>query len=154
MKHTLTFETQLSCNVKTLFDFHADTNNLPLITPKDTSVQILKLKTPLKEGNEAVLRIKKGWLAFTWELTFEKVEPPYLIVDVATRSPFKLFRHEHQFIEVNDKESILRDEVTFSLPFEPLSTVAVWFVKQDMQKMFAYRHAQTKAYLSEQNSEL
>ena len=154
MKHTLIFETQMPCDVKTLFDFHADTNNLPRITPEDTSVEILKLDTTLKEGNEAVLRIKKGWLAFTWELTFEKVDYPYLIVDVATRSPFKSFRHEHQFIEVNEGESILRDEVTFSLPFEPLSAVVVWFVKKDMQKMFSYRHAQTKAYLSEQNSEL
>lgn len=148
MKHILTFETPLLCSVKTLFDFHADTNNLPLITPKDTSVKILKLKTPLKEGNEAVLRIKKGWLAFTWELTFEKVEYPSLIVDVATRSPFKLFRHEHHFIELNGTHSILRDVVTFSLPLELLSAIAVWFVKKDMEKMFAYRHAQTKAYLA------
>ena len=36
MKHTLIFETPLACSVKTLFDFHADTNNLPLITPPDT----------------------------------------------------------------------------------------------------------------------
>lgn len=55
MKHTLIFETPISCSVKTLFDFHADTNNLALITPKDTSVEILKLETPLKQGNEAVL---------------------------------------------------------------------------------------------------
>lgn len=154
MKHTLIFETHMPCNVKTLFNFHADTNNLPLITPKDTSVKILKLDTPLKEGNEAVLRIKKGWLAFTWELTFEKVDYPHLIVDVATRSPFKTFRHEHHFIEVNGGHSILRDEVTFSLPFEPFSAIAVWFVKRDMHKMFAYRHAQTKVYLSGQGSEL
>lgn len=148
MKHTLIFETPIPCSAKTLFNFHADTKNLPLITPKDTSVEILKLETPLKEGNEAVLRIKKGWLSFVWELTFEKVVYPHLIVDVATHSPFKLFRHEHHFIEVDARHSILRDEVTFSLPYEPLSTVAVWFVKKDMKKMFAYRHAQTIKYLS------
>jgi len=144
MKHTLIFEIPIPCNVKTLFDFHADTKNLPLITPKDTSVEILKLETPLKEGNEAVLRIKKGWLSFVWELTFEKVVYPNLIVDVATHSPFKVFRHEHHFIEVNQSHSILRDKVTFSLPFEPLSSVALWFIKKDMQKMFTYRHEQTK----------
>ncbi len=144
MKHTLIFETPLPCSVQTLFYFHADTKNLPLITPPDTSVEILKLETPLKEGNKAVLRIKKGWLVFTWELTFEKVQSPHLIVDVATRSPFKLFRHEHHFIEVNGGHSILRDVVTFSLPFWPLSNIAVWFVKKDMEKMFAFRHDRTK----------
>jgi len=152
MKHTLTLEIPLPCSVQTLFDFHADTNNLPLITPPDTTVKILKLEAPLKEGNDAKLRIKKGWLAFTWELTFEKVQSPHLIVDVATKSPFKSFRHEHQFVEVGKTNSILRDVVTFSLPFEPFSAIAVWFVKRDMEKMFAYRHAQTKAYLSEQAS--
>ena len=144
MKHTLIFETPIPCRVKTLFEFHADTKNLPLITPKDTSVDIIKLETPLKVGNEAVLRIKKGWLSFVWELTFEKVIYPNLIIDVAVRSPFKFFKHEHHFIEVNRTHSILRDKVTFSLPFEPLSVVAVWFVKRDMKKMFAYRHQKTK----------
>ncbi len=154
MKHTLIFEIPLPCSVKTLFDFHADTKNLPLITPTDTSVEILKLETPLKQGNEAVLRIKKGWLSFVWELTFEKVVYPTLIIDVATRSPFRLFRHEHHFIEVDDAHSILRDEVTFSLPFEPLSTVALWFVKKDMQKMFAYRHARTKEIIDLKSDQL
>ena len=144
MKHTLIFETPLPCSVKTLFDFHADTNNLPLITPKDTSVEILKLEIPLTQGNEAVLRIKKGWFSFVWKLTFEKVDYPHLIVDLATRSPFKLFRHEHHFIVVDATHSILRDVVTFSLPFEPLSAVAVWFVERDMKKMFSYRHQKTK----------
>lgn len=154
MKHTLTFETQLACNVKILFDFHADTKNLPLITPPDTTVKILKLDTPLQQGNDARLRIKKGWLAFTWELTFEKVQAPHLIVDVATKSPFKTFKHEHHFIEVNGRHSILRDVVTFSLPFEPLSSPVVWFVKGDMKKMFNYRHMKTKNIVEKLGSSL
>ena len=59
MKHTLIFETPIPCSVKTLFDFHADTNNLPLITPKDTSVKILKLETPLKKGITLCYALKK-----------------------------------------------------------------------------------------------
>ena len=148
MKHTIIFETPMPCSVKTLFDFHANTKNLPLITPKDTSVEILKLNTPLKEGNEAMLRIKKGLLSFVWELTFEKVEYPHLIIDAATKSPFKSFRHEHHFIEIDDSHTLLRDEVTFSLPFEPLSRPIAWLIKRDMKKMFAYRHKKTQALIT------
>jgi len=144
MKHTLIFETLIHCNVKTLFDFHADTKNLPSITPVDTSVEILKLEMPLKEGNEAVLRIKKGLLSFVWKLTFEKVKYPCLIVDVAIQSPFKSFRHEHHFIEVDESSTLLRDKVTFTLPFEPLSTPIAWLISRDMKKMFAYRHKKTQ----------
>jgi len=144
MKQTLVFETPLACSAQRLFEFHADTKNLPLITPSDTQVEILKLETPLKQDNLAVLRIKKGWLSFVWELRFESVEYPHLIVDVATRSPFKTFRHEHHFMKSDETHSILRDVVTFSLPFWPLSALAVWFIKRDMKKMFAFRHQKTK----------
>ena len=148
MKHTLIFETPIPCSVETLFDFHADTRNLPLITPEDTKVEILKLETPLKEGNEAILRIKKGVLSFIWKLTFEKIEYPNLIVDTAIDSPFKSFRHEHHFIEIDDSSSLLRDEVTFSLSFEPLSRPVAWLIKRDMKKMFAYRHQKTQELIS------
>ena len=147
MEHTLTFETEIACSCETLFDFHADTNNLPLITPTDTTVTIIKLEKSLQEGNEAVLKIKKGVLSFVWELIFEKVTKPHLIVDVATKSPFKSFTHEHHFIAMSSTRSILRDEVHLSLPFAPLSNIALWFVKRDMQKMFEYRHQQTKEAL-------
>lgn len=154
MKYTLIYETSLPCNVETLFNFHADTHNLTLITPKDTEVDIVKIETPLKKGNQVILKIKKGFLSFVWELTFEEVLYPHLIIDVATRSPFKMFRHEHHFIAIDEKHSILQDKITFSLPFWPLSVLAVPFVKRDMNQMFAYRHAQTKAYLSNNTNPL
>jgi len=145
MKHTLEFETVINCTTEELFRFHADTNNLPLITPPGTTVNIIKLENELMEGNTAVLKIKKGLLSFVWELVFEKVEYPNLIVDVATKSPFKSFRHEHHFIFIDKTHSILKDKITFSLPFGILSTPIVWFIKNDMKKMFRFRHKVTKS---------
>jgi len=154
MKQTLIYETTIACTVEELFAFHADTNNLSMITPKDTEVDIITIETPLKKGNRAILKIKKGLLSFVWELTFEEVLYPHLIIDVATRSPFKMFKHEHHFIAIDESHSILRDKITFSLPFWPLSLLALPFVKHDMDKMFSYRHAQTKAYLSDKTNPL
>ena len=143
MKHTLEFETIIECTPERVFSFHADTNNLPLITPPDTSVSIIKLDEELKEGNIAVLKIQKGLLSFVWELVFEKVEYPHLIVDVATKSPFKTFRHEHHFLKMDETHTLLKDKVTFSLSFRIFSRPIAWFIKKDMQKMFAYRHKKT-----------
>jgi ligand-binding SRPBCC domain-containing protein len=147
MKHTLEFETIINCTTEELFRFHADTKNLPLITPPGTTVHIIKLEKELKEGNTASLKIQKGLLSFVWELIFEKVEYPTLIVDVATKSPFKSFRHEHRFIPIDNSQTILKDKVTFSLPFGILSTPVVWFIEHDMKKMFRFRHHETKRIL-------
>lgn len=147
MEYILEFETTIDCSVKELFEFHADTNNLPLITPPDTSVEIIKLDKDLQEGNVAILKIKKGFLSFLWELVFDKVEYPTLIIDVAIKSPFKSFKHEHHFIPLDNAQTILKDRITFSLPFGMLSTPILWFVKYDMRKMFRFRHQETKRIL-------
>ncbi len=144
---TLIFETKIACDVQSLFDFHADTDNLPRITPPGTKVDILEIDTPLEEYGEVRLLIKKGPIAFEWELFFERVDEPWMIVDVAKRSPFKSFRHEHRFIDVDGTHAILKDIVTFSLPLEPLSSPIAWFITYDMKKMFAYRHKKTKEFL-------
>ncbi len=151
MKHTLEFETIIECTAERLFEFHADTNNLSLITPKDTSVEILKLETPLKQGKEAVLKIKKGFFSFIWKLVFEKVEYPHLIVDVATQSPFKTFRHEHYFLLLDDTHTLLKDRVTFSLSFGFLNRPIAWFIKRDMKKMFEYRHKKTQELIASES---
>jgi len=146
MKYRLEFETIIECRQEELFDFHANTKNLPLITPKDIKVEIIKLDEPLQEGNEVVLKIKKALFGFVWELVFAKVQKPSLIVDKAIKSPFKSFVHEHHFIAINDKETMLKDIVTFELPFAPLSNPVAWFIKHDMQQMFIHRHKATLEY--------
>ncbi len=148
---TLIFESEIDCDVATLFDFHSDTHNLPKITPPGVHVDVIKLD-PLKEGATAVLNIKKGLIGFTWHVLFEVVERPNRIVDVATRSPFKYFRHEHAFIPLDNGKSLLRDTVSFALPLEPLSHIIRWLIAWDIKKMFAYRHEVTRALL-EKNTE-
>lgn len=146
MKNTIEFETIIECTPEALFAFHADTNNLPLITPPDTTVKIIKLDEGLKEGNVAVLKIKKGLLSFVWELVFEEVTYPNLIVDVATKSPFKSFRHEHHFLKIDETHTLLKDRVSFSLSssFWIFNRLIAWFIKKDMKKMFKFRHEQTQ----------
>ena len=152
MKHTLEFETIIHCSDEALFRFHADTKNLPLITPTDIKVEIIKLDEGLKEGNVAILKINKGFLSFVWELVFEKVEYPRLIIDVALKSPFQSFRHEHHFITLDNGRTILKDIITFSLPFGIFSLPIVWFIKYDMKKMFRFRHEETKKILETSSS--
>lgn len=147
MSRTLQFETALGCSVEALYAFHSDTNNLAAITPPGITVNILELPADPVSGSRAVLEIKRGFLGFRWELCFESVEPPNRIVDVALRSPFASFKHEHMFIPLQEGQSLLIDRVTFALPLGWLGRRFEWLVARDLEAMFSYRHAKTAAIL-------
>ncbi|HHH72726.1 MAG TPA: hypothetical protein ENL04_02755 [Sulfuricurvum sp.] len=147
MSRSLLFESEIGCSVESLYAFHADTVNLPKITPPGISVQIEALPSRLEAGAEATLFIRRGLLGFRWKVRFEKVEPPHCIVDTALKSPFATFRHVHRFTALGEARSLLSDEVTFELPMGWLGCIAEPFVASDMEKMFAFRHAQTRRML-------
>lgn len=143
MSRKLLFESEIGCSVESLYAFHADTVNLPKITPPGISVRIDALPSRLETGAEATLFIRRGLFGFRWKVLFETVEPPRCIVDTALRSPFATFRHVHRFTALGEGRSLLSDEVTFKLPMGWLGCIAEPFVASDMEKMFAFRHAQT-----------
>lgn len=144
---TRTYETLIECHVEQLYAFHADPDNLPSITPPGIKVQIIQMPRNITEGSRAELSIRRGLLGFRWTLRFEKIEPPHCIVDVALRSPFAAFRHEHRFEAMGASRALLRDTVTFVLPLGWLGKLFEPLIVRDMNTMFAYRHARTKAML-------
>ena len=144
--YEITIRTKIKCSVDDLFRFHQDTNNLPLITPQDMKVNIIELHSPMKEGNIVKLAIKKFGITQNWEVRIAKIEQN-LIKDIAIKSPFRYFEHDHIFESIDENYSFLIDNIKFRLPFEPFSKVAYPFVKADMLNMFTYRHAMTKKIL-------
>lgn len=145
--HTVQFEQIIECTREKLFAFHADPGNLPRITPPDVKVEIIRMDAVIGAGSRAEIVIAKGFLKFRWIVRFEAFDRPNVIIDIAERSPFKYFRHEHRFIPIDEKQTLLRDSVTFELPLEPMSTPVSWFVKHDLKKMFSFRHRVTKQLL-------
>ena len=145
--HTVTFSTVLPCSQDKAFAFHCDTQNLPLITPPWIDVTIKKLVLPLNEGSRIDLVISRWGLPQRWNMEIETLSAPYKVVDKAIDSPFAFFRHTHSFERIDGAHTYMVDTVEFKLPLWPLSWVALWFVKKDLEKMFDYRHARTSLLL-------
>lgn len=143
----LKFSTEIEVDLQTLYDFHIDTNNLPKITPPWIEVQIISLALPLHQGSEIELDITRFGMRQRWKMQIAELESPGLVCDKALKSPFASFVHHHRFEAIDDTKSLLSDELSFSLPFYPLSLIALPFIKQDIRKMFEYRHLHTKTLL-------
>ena len=143
----ITFQTILKVPIERAYEFHCDTNNLPLITPPWIKVSIVKLDLPLHEGSRIILDITRFGLTQQWEMEIEAMRPNEAIIDRAIRSPFKSFRHVHGFEKIGENETRMIDRIEFALPVEPLSNIVLPFVKKDLSRMFHYRHEATSGAL-------
>jgi len=143
----LKYSTEVDTDIQTLYQFHIDTNNLPKITPPWIRVQIISLELPLQEGSKIDLNITRFGLIQRWKMQIAQLKPFELVCDKALKSPFASFVHHHRFETIDETKSLLSDELEFTLPLYPLGLIALPFVKQDIRKMFEYRHKRTKTLL-------
>ena len=129
-----------------VYQFHTDTNNLPLITPPWIDVEILRMDNPMKEGSVVELKIKRFGLPSIWKMQIEKQLCPQTVVDKMLIGPFKSFRHERVFTAITDTQTRMDECISLVLPLGMLGAMAFPIVKMDMDKMFGFRHSATKRY--------
>lgn len=140
-----------NCDLKKLFDFHLDVENLRKITPPNTRVELLNKNFVPSEG--AILKLKtiKSFIPTRWEVKIEKLKEPNLLVDVALKSPFKYWKHSHIFTQKGNMCE-LRDEVIYELPFGKIGQFFNPFIQKELENMFTFRHEVTKKLLSQETS--
>ena len=139
----LLFETPLPCSPERLWEFHSSADALALLTPPSRKVEVLGGDLQVRQGALHVIRVRQFGVPIVWHARIVECEPPARFVDVAERSPFAFWRHEHAFLP-HPGGSLLRDTVEYRLPFGPLGAIADRaFVRRDLERLFAFRHAAT-----------
>lgn len=141
---------EIAAAVDDVFAFHLDTRNAALITPRGTRVLSVEGSFPLTGGSRVRMRMRRlPWpLAMTWTVRIESVERPRRIVDVAERSPFASWRHEHIFQGLGHGRTLMTDRVTYRLPAGPAGAIADrLLVRRGMERDFAARQRLTRELL-------
>lgn len=139
--------TLIECSQAALYAFHLDVENLTKITPKGVSVELLNEDFVPHEGGVLHIKSVKNFIPMKWEVLIEKMDAPRLLVDVAIRSPFTMWRHSHIFTQYNETQCELKDVVEFTLPFGAIGRLFDAFVIKELEAMFAFRHRLTKEIL-------
>jgi ligand-binding SRPBCC domain-containing protein len=99
--------------IQEVWDFHMNPQNLVRITPHGSAVRVLTTN-PVIQLN-AVIKVEVKVLHFVPVVMENRIivfEPPARFVDVQEHGPFRHFRHEHSFEEVEGK-TVLTDAVEF-----------------------------------------
>lgn len=138
-----------------VFAFFGDAYNLDRITPPWLSFKFL---TPqpidMHPGTLIDYSLRLHGIPIKWRTEITAWEPPFRFVDEQRRGPYKLWRHEHTFEEV-DGGTLIRDHVTYRSRGWILEPLLQWLlVGPDLKKIFDYRQATIEALFAEKRKQL
>jgi uncharacterized protein (TIGR01777 family) len=122
-----------------VFDFFSDPGNLVRLTPPEMGFSMTTPKpSPMRRGAVADYSLKVRGMRVRWRSMIARWEPQVRFADVQVRGPYLFWRHTHEF-EEKERGVAVRDLVEYSLPFAPLSDIALSAVRRDIESVFAYR---------------
>lgn len=138
--HILIRETILNGSIEEVFNFFSKAENLDKITPPILGFRIITpLPVEMKKGTLIDYKIKLNGIPFNWQTEITKWDPPHSFEDTQLKGPYKMWVHEHKFIERNNK-TFMTDTVRYISPggvfeFIPHNL----FVKKKVNLIFDYR---------------
>jgi ligand-binding SRPBCC domain-containing protein len=136
----LELEQLVSRSLPEVFEFFSRAENLELITPPWLRFRLLT-PTPveMQAGTTIEYRLHLHGLPLRWISLIEEWEQDRRFVDRQLRGPYRLWRHEHEFIAVAGGTR-MRDRVHYALPVGRLGELAgTVVVRRDLRRIFDYR---------------
>ncbi len=146
---TLIFSSEMPCSVERLWEFHSSPEALIRLMPPGQRVTV-EGDARVETGAIHRLTIVRFGIPMRWVARIEIAEPPSgtrsgLFVDVAERSPFAVWRHEHR-MESTSTGSRLIDTIELLPPLGSLGLLAYRiFLRWEIERLFAHRHEATRA---------
>ncbi len=137
LKRTQFVKTDLA----TCWDFFSSPNNLNKITPKEMGFDVLTEGSEcMYEGLMIEYRVRPLLnIPLKWITEITHVKHQQYFVDEQRKGPYKIWHHEHHFLEVEGGVE-MTDIVSYELPYGILGKLAhPILVKKKLEQIFAYR---------------
>jgi ligand-binding SRPBCC domain-containing protein len=120
-----------------VFSFFADAGNLEKITPPWLRFEILTPRPiTMRVGALIEYRIRLRRLPLRWRTEITAWNPPIHFTDEQRRGPYRLWIHEHGFLE-RDGGTLCIDKVRYAVLGGGL--IEKFFVRRDVTQIFEFR---------------
>ncbi len=125
-----------------VFEFFSNALNLEGITPPWLQFRVVStLPIQMYEGVEIEYRLRIRGVPIPWRSRITVWDSPHRFVDQQVRGPYRIWIHEHRFIE-DSGGTLCEDHVKYVPRGGAL--INMLFVERDIQKIFAYRSVQLR----------
>jgi uncharacterized protein len=129
-----------------LLAWHMRPGAFERLAPEWAGLRAIEHPATIAPGTRAKLALSFGLLKFPWHARYEL--DPAGFKDVQEHGPMKRWVHAHRFLTGENGGSILEDAIDYELPLGALGRlVAGRRTAHRLERLFAYRHAVTRADL-------
>ena len=140
MQHTLHYSVELPQPLDAVFAFFADVANLQRITPPELNFSIVTpLPVEMKCGVKIDFMLSLLGVPFKWQTEISVWDPPNMFVDSQINGPYAEWIHTHTFRDSCDGKTIMDDDVTYTLPSQPLGELVHPLVRKQLDRIFSFR---------------
>jgi hypothetical protein len=134
-----------------LFAWHASDGAFAKLIPPWQRVEVLRPPRGLRDGDRVLLRVRLlPGIWKLWEAEHFGVIEGRRFCDRQLRGPFGHWEHTHEFLPRGEHDCELVDRVAWRAPFGLLGRLAQPFLRRELARLFAHRHAATRAHLEEE----
>ena len=144
---TFTRSVRIERPASEVFAWHERPGAFARLAPPWQKIEVLSHTGGIRDGAKVSLCMKIGPVLVRWDVEHRDYIGGVQFRDVQVRGPFAHWDHLHRVEAVEGgRACVLTDEITYKLPFGvPGRIVGGAYVRRELERLFDYRHALTKA---------
>ena len=125
---------------ETAFEWHERAGAFERLTPPWEPVELIARRGTIRNGDQATIQMRIGPLVRHWKAEHRNFRRGHAFEDIQLSGPFAYWYHRHEFEEVTDHRSRMRDRIEYRLPLAPMSQwLGGWIARRKLETMFRYR---------------
>ena len=138
-------DTRINAPRDVVWDWHSREGAFDRLTPPWEHMESISSPPDLSPGGRRVIRMKLGPFKMKWVAEHTDLIEGELFADRMVRGPFKRWWHTHRLVEEKKDVTIVRDEVSYDLPFGFLGRLfGSRYVRKMVLRMFTSREISLK----------
>lgn len=135
-----TYQSKVHASAESLYKWHESDAAFERLVPPGQPVKLIHKDPGLEKGVKAKIRMGYPPFSLHWVAEHIACNSGRSFTDKQIKGPCTFWEHQHEMISVSEKLSILKDTITYRVPFG-------FDLTSKLEKLFSYRHHITSSDL-------